>query len=68
MRPYLYFLSMFHSLRLALKSIPAVGSSNTTSFELPMSAIATESFRLLPPERLQARVSLNSQRSTSAIS
>jgi hypothetical protein len=49
---------MFQSFLLALKSIPAVGSSRITSFEFPTRAIATESFLLLPPERFYARVSL----------
>jgi len=41
---------MFHSYLLADKSIPLVGSSNKTNLEPPQSAIATESFLLLPPE------------------
>ena len=35
---------------LAKGSTPAVGSSNITTFELATNAIATESFRFMPPE------------------
>jgi len=41
---------MFQSYRLACKSIPLVGSSNNTNFELPQREIATDNFLLLPPE------------------
>jgi hypothetical protein len=41
---------MFQSWRLAYKSNPEVGSSSTTNLELPHNAIATESFRLFPPD------------------
>jgi len=41
---------MFQSYLLADKSIPLVGSSNKTNLDPPHSAIATESFRLFPPD------------------
>mmetsp|Transcript_45801 Transcript_45801/g.71700 ORF Transcript_45801/g.71700 Transcript_45801/m.71700 type:complete len:200 (-) Transcript_45801:1346-1945(-) len=48
--------------------MPEVGSSRNTTFELPMNAMATLSFRFCPPERFLARKSLFSVRPTSTIS
>ena len=49
---------MFHNFLLAVKSIPAVGSSKSTNLDPPIRAIATDSFLLDPPERFLAIVSL----------
>ena len=52
-------LSMIvHINRLASGSMPAEGSSSRIIGGLPKIEIATESFRLLPPERVPASLSL----------
>jgi hypothetical protein len=56
---------MFHKLRRAYKSIPAVGSSSITNLDCPHKAIATLSFRLLPPDKFLPKVFLKSQIPTS---
>ena len=52
-------------LEFALKSIPAVGSSNKTNLDPPINAIATDSFLLDPPDKFLAIVLLYYVRSTS---
>lgn len=57
----------FHMKRLALGSIPVEGSSKNTILGLPIIAIATDSFRLLPPDNVPESLSVYSLRSSSSI-
>ena len=49
-RSFVKFLTQSHKNRLVAGSIPAVGSSRKMTLGAPMMAMATQSFRLLPPE------------------
>jgi hypothetical protein len=50
----LFFFSMSQSLRLAVVSIPDVGSSSMITFESPIIEIATDSFLFSPPDSVSA--------------
>lgn len=69
----LYFLFVdnleitFHIYLLALGSIPVEGSSKKHMGGLPSIAMATESFRLFPPEYVPAQTFLNGVNSISSI-
>lgn len=47
----------FHMNRLALGSIPVDGSSKKMILGFPIMAIATESFRLFPPDKVPESLS-----------
>jgi len=47
----------FHMNRLALGSMPVDGSSKKIILGFPIIAMATESLRLLPPERVPESLS-----------
>ena len=49
-RSFVKFLTQSHKNRLVAGSMPAVGSSRKMTLGAPMMAMATQSFRLLPPE------------------
>lgn len=57
----------FHMNLLALGSIPVEGSSRKMMRGLPIMAMATESFRLFPPERVPESLSSYYVRFISAI-
>ena len=48
---------IFHMNRRALGSIPVDGSSKNTILGLPINAMATESFLLLPPDKVPDNLS-----------
>jgi hypothetical protein len=54
----------FHMNLRALGSIPVDGSSRKMIFGLPIIAMATDSFRLLPPERVPESLSAYFSRSS----
>jgi len=58
---------MFHMNLFAFGSIPVDGSSRNTIGGLPIIAIATQSFHLLPPESLVASTFSYSERFISDI-
>jgi len=62
------FDTMFHMNLLAYGSTPVDGSSRKIRGGLPTIAIDTESFLLLPPERVEACTFTKSLRSMSSIS
>ncbi len=68
-----YFLSeaiwdmIFHMNLLALGSMPVEGSSKKTILGFPIIAMATESFLLLPPDKVPESLFSYSVKSISAI-
>ena len=50
-RPFLISLRMSQSLYFEVRSMPEEGSSSRISLDPAISEIATESLRLVPPER-----------------
>jgi len=59
---FLSDLRMSHNCYLEVRSMPLEGSSKSTSLLSAMHAMATESLRLVPPDRFCDRAYLYSRR------